>query len=88
MTLHQLNTPIPEDRAHYAEISHPVHITTANDDNACDNVEAMKVFSTIATPDDKKVIKEYVSEHIILSDGWLIDEVLGNQIAFLDRVLH
>ena len=55
---------------------------------AVDNVEVRIAFAAFGTPPDRKELVEYHSEHIVLSDGWLIDEVLGKQIAFLERVLH
>lgn len=41
----------------------------------------------ISTPADKKETKSYHSDHYLLVDGWLYEEIINNEIDFLDRVL-
>lgn len=76
-----------KDFAYMAEISHPVHVTLAEGDNVLDNSEIRKFYETIKTPAELKGIEGYDSDHFILSDGWLYEEVIANQLKWLDKVL-
>lgn len=77
-----------EDRAHFHDITHPVHVSRADGDNILNNDEINRYFATIKTPEELKEIHGYDSDHYILSDGWLKDEVIASQLAFVDKVLH
>jgi alpha-beta hydrolase superfamily lysophospholipase len=70
-----------------SEITHPVHITIADGDNVLDNAEIKKFYETVKTPADLKAIEHYDSDHFILSDGWLYEEVAARQIKWLEKVL-
>jgi len=70
-----------------SEITHPVHITIADGDNVLDNAEIKKFYETVKTPADLKAIEYYDSDHFILSDGWLYEEVAARQIKWLEKVL-
>lgn len=76
-----------EDKAYINEIAHPVHITVADGDNVLDNREIKKFFETVKTPEDLKAIEHYDSDHFILSDGWLYEEVADRQCKWLSKVL-
>jgi pimeloyl-ACP methyl ester carboxylesterase len=75
------------DREYFNVISHPVHIVRADGDNILNNAEINRYFETIKTPADLKEIHGYDSDHYILSDGWLKDEVIANQLKFVEKVL-
>ena len=75
------------DKAFMSEITHPVHITIADGDNVLDNGEIKKFYETVKTPADLKAIEHYDSDHFILSDGWLYEEVAARQIKWLEKVL-
>jgi hypothetical protein len=68
-------------------IKHPVHVTVANDDQVLCCDEIRKFFDTVQTSDELKEKLEYDSDHYILSDGWLYEECISNQIKWLERVL-
>lgn len=68
------------------DIKFPVHLTLAYEDQVLEIDEMRKFFDTIQTPDHLKEKCEYPGDHYILSDGWLYEEVIGKQIAWLDRV--
>lgn len=74
------------DREYFKEITHPVYITLADGDNILDNSEIKRFYDTIATPAHLKEIKGYDSDHYILSDGWLYEEVIADQIAWLNKL--
>jgi esterase/lipase len=76
-----------EDKAYIKEITHPVHITVADGDNVLDIGEIKKFFETVKTPEDLKDIEHYDSDHFILSDGWLYEEVADRQCKWLSKVL-
>lgn len=69
------------------DIEHPIHLSKADGDNILDNSEIDRFFSVIKTPADKKVLLSYDSDHYILSDGWLYEEVIGKQVEWLNTIL-
>lgn len=76
-----------EDREYYAQITHPVHVTRADQDFIVNNAEVNRYFETIKTPTELKELHGWDSDHYILSDGWLYEKVCQNQLAFLEKVL-
>jgi len=70
------------------EISHPVYVTIAEGDNVLDNSEIRKFFEIVKTPAHLKAMDGYDSDHFILSDGWLYEEVAAKQIKWLNHVLE
>ena len=86
MSIRQIQTRLPEDLAFPEHITYPIHITLAEQDTAIDNDEARKVFAQVKTPEHLKELRSYESGHIILSDGWLINDIVGSQITWLDKV--
>ena len=60
-----------EDWTYMGEIVHPVHVTLASEDTVLDNSKIRKFFENIKTDPSLKKMDEYVSDHYILSDGWL-----------------
>lgn len=75
------------DFAYMKDITHPVHITLAEGDNVLEISEIKKYFETIKTPADLKAMEPYDSDHFILSDGWLYEEVASKQLKWLETVL-
>jgi hypothetical protein len=57
----------------------------ADGDNVLNNGEIKHFFETVKTPADKKELAVYDSDHFILSDGWLYEEVAGKAIAWLNK---
>lgn len=43
-------------------------------------------FNSIATAADLKELKLYETGHYIMSDGLVLDDVVRDQLAFLDRL--
>ena len=76
-----------EDREYMKLIQHPIHLSKADGDNILDNSEIDRFFSVIKTPEDKKVMLSYDSDHYILSDGWLYEEVISKQVEWLETIL-
>jgi len=70
------------------KIVHPVHITMAEGDNVLDNNEIKKFFEAVKTPSHLKALEGYDSDHFILSDGWLYEEVAEKQLKWLNSVLE
>jgi hypothetical protein len=64
-----------------------VHVSICNDDQVLDVEEMRKFFATIQTPDHLKEKIEYDSDHYILSDGWLYEECVENQLKWLEKVI-
>lgn len=64
-----------------------MHVTRADGDNILNNDEINRYFETIKTPAELKELHGWDSDHYILSDGWLYEKVLENQVAFLEKVL-
>ena len=79
----QVNKFSWEDLAYYGEITHPVHMTLAEQDDVVDNPEAQRVFDAFTTPKDKKELKSFDAFHCLLSDDGHLEEVVGNQIKWL-----
>lgn len=75
------------DYAFMADVNHPVHVTMAEGDNVLDNSEIKKFIETVKTPAHLKALEGYDSDHFILSDGWLYEEVASRQLKWLERVL-
>ena len=69
-------------------ITHPIHITLADGDNVLDNSEIKKYFQVAKTPEHLKALEVYDSDHFILSDGWLYEEVAARQLKWLESVLE
>lgn len=76
-----------EDFEYMNHISHPIHITMAEGDNVLDNSEIKKYYEVIKTPAHLKALEVYDSDHFILSDGWLYEEVAARQLKWLDSIL-
>ena len=76
----------PEDLEYMKDIKHPVHVTVADGDNILRNEDIKKFYETIATPADRKEIQHFDSDHYILSDGWLYEDVIEKQLAWLDKI--
>lgn len=87
MTIDIVKQVSDEDRAYMQEITHPCHITRADCDNILNNDEINRFYGTIKTPAHLKELIGYDSDHYILSDGWLYEEVLNKQLDWLERVL-
>ena len=77
-----------EDFAYMPNIVHPVHVTLAEGDNVLDISEIKKFYETIKTPAHLKGFEGYDSDHFILSDGWLYEEVAAKQLKWLNSVLE
>jgi hypothetical protein len=69
-------------------IVHPIHVTMAGGDNVLDNSEIKKFFEIVKTPSHLKALETYDSDHFILSDGWLFEEVAARQLKWLNTVLE
>jgi len=76
-----------EDFEFMTNIVHPVHVTLADGDNVLDNAEIKKFFEVVKTPSHLKALESYDSDHFILSDGWLYEEVAEKQLKWLNSVL-
>ena len=51
------------------------------------SVERVKEwFNKIATPRDLKELKLYDTEHYVMSDGLIYEQVIADQIEFLDKL--
>ena len=70
------------------KILHPVHITVSDGDNVLDNAEIKKFYDVVKTSSHLKAIESYDSDHFILSDGWLYEEVADKQLKWLNSVLE
>jgi len=70
------------------KILHPVHITVSDGDNVLDNSEIKKFYDVVKTSSHLKAIESYDSDHFILSDGWLYEEVADKQLKWLNSVLE
>ncbi len=60
----------------------------AGGDNVLDNSEIKKFFEIVKTPSHLKALETYDSDHFILSDGWLFEEVAARQLKWLNTVLE
>ena len=87
MTIFNLTALLPEDLAYYSEITHPIHINIASQDDTVDNEEAKRVYAAVSTPSEKKQIVSYDSHHRILGDGWVIKELVESQLNWLDQMV-
>jgi hypothetical protein len=76
----------PEDHEYIKDVKHPVHVTIADGDNILRNEDIKKYFETISTPADQKEIQHFDSDHYILSDGWLYEDVIAKQLTWLDKI--
>ena len=52
-----------------------------------DNSVTSEFFEAIKTPESQKELVHYDSDHFILSDGWLYEQVIAKQVAFVDKIL-
>jgi len=46
----------------------------------------MKFYQEIGTPSDKKEFKEYDASHYLLSDGHVMEDVVENEIEWLNAL--
>lgn len=60
----------------------------AEGDNVLDNSEIKKFFEVVKTPSHLKALDGFDSDHFILSDGWLYEEVAAKQLKWLNSVLE
>eukprot|EP00347_Sterkiella_histriomuscorum_P019357 403341940 len=74
-------------KENYQNITIPVHLVIASEDTVLCNEAMIQLMNTIKTSDDKKEIKSYPGDHYLLVDGWLYEDVIRNQISFLNRIL-
>ncbi|CDW76358.1 UNKNOWN [Stylonychia lemnae] len=72
----------------YKNITVPVQLVMAKGDSVLINDDMVQMMESLSTPEDKKEIKVYEGDHYIMVDGWLYEEIITNQINFLDRVLQ
>ena len=86
VTLNVIKDIADEDKEYFKHIKHPVHVTLANGDNILRNDETFKFLEAIQTPEDHKELQRYDSDHYILSDGWIYEDVIAKQNAWLDRI--
>ena len=45
------------------------------------------MFESVKTPGHLKEIESYEGGHMILSDGWVLKELIDKQIGWLERLL-
>ena len=59
----------------------------ADDDEFMDMDQLKQFFSDIGTPEHLKEIQGYNTDHSILNDGSIIDELVAKQIFWLGKIL-
>ena len=64
----------------------PVYIVQAWHDKLVSNARIEEFYTKIGTPSDKKDIKMYDTEHYVMSDGWIYEQVIADQVAFLNKL--
>lgn len=74
-----------EDRAYMSEVAHPVYVVMAEGDNILNNTEIKRFYDVVKTPEPLKELAVYDSDHYIMSDGWLYEEVLAKIIDWLEK---
>ena len=79
---------IAEDNQNWAEnFSKPVMIAQGKHDKIVSVARVEEFFNKIKSSDDVKEMKLYDTEHYIMSDGLVYEDVISDQIAWLNKVL-
>jgi alpha-beta hydrolase superfamily lysophospholipase len=84
------NIEIPKHiQDNYPNIKVPVMMAVAGEDSVLNNEVMVKlVKEQISTPEDLRELKVYEGQdHYLLVDGWKYEEVIQDEISFLNRVL-
>ncbi|CDW90331.1 UNKNOWN [Stylonychia lemnae] len=79
---------IPQDIQDFSkETDIPISCAFASIDSAVDNSDALIWISQVKTPKSKVEIRSYFSEHVFLYNGQVYEEVINDDIVFLERIL-
>jgi esterase/lipase len=76
-----------EGKNYAPNITIPVHMSVGEHENVVSPIYIKEFYENLKTPSNLKELKTYDTDHYILSDGLVVDDVICNQIKWLDSII-